>query len=46
MGGVNVRLTPHGRLLVEEAADTPPLDQGIIARLTTAFAENTGQGLL
>ena len=46
MGGINVRLTPHGRLLVEEASDAPPLDQGVIARLTKAFAESTGQGLL
>jgi hypothetical protein len=46
MSCVGLRLTPHGRLMLEEAADVPSLDERTVARLTKAFAESTGRGLL
>ncbi len=46
MSRVGLRLTPHGRLLLEETADAPILDERAAARLTKAFAEGTGQGLV
>ena len=44
--GVGFRLTPHGRLVLEAAVDAPVLDERSAARLTGAFAESSGQGLL
>lgn len=41
-----LRLTPHGHLLIEVAADAPELDAGAAGRLTEAFARGTGDGLL
>lgn len=43
---VGLRLTPHGRLMLEEAADVPFLNERSVARLKKAFAESTGRGLL
>ncbi len=43
---VGLRLTPQGRLVLEEAADVPGLDERTVGRLTKAFAESTGRGLL
>src|SRR5690242_21023008 len=42
----SLRLTPHGHLTLEQAADAPELDDGIVARLTDAFAHSSGFGLL
>src|SRR3954451_22818253 len=44
--GMGLRLTPHGRLMLEETEEAPILDKRIAARLTKAFAESTGRGLL
>ena len=41
-----LRLTPHGRLVLEEAANLLGLDERSVMRLTKAFAESTGRGLL
>ena len=41
-----LRLTPHGRLVLEEAANLLGLDERATMRLTKAFAESTGRGLL
>jgi SNF2 domain-containing protein/SNF2 helicase protein/helicase-like protein len=46
MRGIGLRLTPHGRLMVEETEETPILDERVAVRLAKAFAEGTGQGLL
>lgn len=43
---LGLRLTPHGRLVVEEAEDAPPMDPSAMARLSQAFAQGTGYGLL
>jgi non-specific serine/threonine protein kinase len=39
-------LTPQGRLALEPAEDAVPLDEGLAARLTAAFARGPGHGLL
>ena len=44
--GVGLRLTPHGRLILEEASGAPHLDEQAAARLAAAFVKNTGRGLL
>jgi superfamily II DNA or RNA helicase len=46
MPRLGLRLTPHGRLLLEPAEDAPTLDETIAARLADAFAEGTGPGLV
>jgi non-specific serine/threonine protein kinase len=46
MRGIGLRLTPHGRLMLEEAEEAPILDERVAVRLAKAFAEGTGQGLL
>ena len=46
MSHVSLRLTPHGRLLLEAAADGPFLDDRVAERLTTAFATGSGPGLM
>jgi len=43
---LGLRLTPHGRLLLEAAADAPILDHQVAARLAEAFAQGAGFGLL
>ncbi|MBA3973646.1 MAG: ATP-dependent helicase [Candidatus Solibacter sp.] len=39
-------LTPHGRLVVGEAPDAPPLDIEVAQRLRNAFERGSGHGLL
>ena len=46
MSHVSLRLTPHGRLLLEAAADGPFVDDRVAERLTTAFATGAGPGLM
>jgi hypothetical protein len=46
MSRFGLRLTPHGRLLLEKAADAPDLDARVAARLVKAFAEGSGRGLV
>jgi len=46
MPRLGLRLTPHGRLLLEPAEDAPALDETIAARLADAFAQGTGPGLV
>src|SRR5918994_892236 len=46
MPRMQVRLTPRGRLLLEEADDAPALDDKVAARLVSAFGRGTGYGLL
>ena len=46
MSHVSLRLTPHGRLLLEAAADGPFVDDRVAERLTTAFATGSGPGLM
>ena len=43
---LGLRLTPQGNLVLEEAADSPPMDNTIAARLVQAFAQGTGYGLM
>jgi hypothetical protein len=46
MPQLGLRLTPHGRLVLEDEADSPDPDARVAARLSKAFADSTGQGLL
>ncbi len=46
MPHLGLRLTPHGHLVLEQAADTPGLDEAVAARLTPAFAQGSGPGLV
>ena len=46
MSPLGLRLTPHGHLAVEEAADALAMDQATTARIAKAFAQGTGYGLL
>ncbi|WP_201842928.1 SNF2 helicase-associated domain-containing protein [Microvirga zambiensis] len=46
MPRIQLRLTPRGHLLLEEANDAPTLDDTVAARLTEAFGRGTGEGLL
>jgi non-specific serine/threonine protein kinase len=41
-----LRLTPHGRLLLETTEGAPLLDDKIAERLVEAFAQGTGYGLV
>ena len=41
-----LRLTPHGRLLIEPMSDAPELDDRTAARLSEAFSHGSGRGLL
>ena len=43
---VGLRLTPHGRLLLEAAEDAPMLGDRVAERLTEAFAGGAGAGLM
>jgi superfamily II DNA or RNA helicase len=42
---LSLQLTPHGRLVLAEDVDAPPLAGEIAARLTAAFADGSGPGL-
>jgi hypothetical protein len=46
MPRIQLRLTPRGHLLLEEANDAPTLDDTVAARLAKAFDRGTGYGLL
>ncbi len=46
MPGLGLRLTPHGRLVVEDRDDAPEIDAAALTRLTEAFARGTGYGLV
>ncbi len=46
MSALGLRLTPHGRLLLEADAGAPPLEAAVAGRLEAAFARGTGHGLL
>lgn len=41
-----LRVTPHGRLILEHAEDVPPLDEALATRLWAAFGQAAGYGLL
>ncbi len=43
---LGLRLTPHGRLLIEPVIDASELDPPTAARLTDAFGRGSGHGLL
>jgi non-specific serine/threonine protein kinase len=43
--GATVRLTPHGKLVIEDEGDAPDLDARIALRLREAFARGSGEGL-
>ena len=43
---VGLRLTPNGRLTLEQADDAPALDDKVAARLGEAFEKGSGAGLL
>ena len=42
----SLRLTPHGHLVLEAAADAPELDERTASRLSVQFARGSGHGLL
>src|ERR1700686_4282094 len=46
MSRLGLRLTPHGRLSVEDRDDGPDIDAAASIRLTDAFARGTGHGLV
>jgi non-specific serine/threonine protein kinase len=46
MTHIQLRLTPHGHLLLEETDDAPTLDDKAAVRLADAFGRGTGYGLL
>ena len=46
MSHVNLRLTPHGHLVLAEYPDAAELDDRVASRLAEAFAQGSGQGLL
>jgi superfamily II DNA or RNA helicase len=46
MPRIQLRLTPRGHLVLEEANDASTLDDTVAARLASAFARGTGYGLL
>ena len=46
MSRVGLRLTPHGRLVLEADDDAPILDDGVAERLTKAFGNGSGPGLM
>ncbi len=46
MPRIQLRLTPHGHLLLEDAGDAPAVDDKLAARLVDAFGRGGGQGLL
>jgi non-specific serine/threonine protein kinase len=45
MSRLGLRLTPQGRLLLEEDGEAPALDDAVAARLAEAFALGSGRGL-
>lgn len=43
---IRLRLTPHRHLLCEQADNAPDMDEGMATRLSQAFAQGGGSGLL
>jgi non-specific serine/threonine protein kinase len=46
MSRLGLRLTPQGHLVLEQAEDSPDLEDKIAARLVEAFARGSGHGLM
>ena len=46
MAGIGLRLTPHGRLVVENQDDALGIDHETSIHLTEAFARGSGHGLV
>src|SRR5207244_12291792 len=46
MARLGLRLTPHGRLSVEDQEDGPDIDAAASIRLIDAFPRGTGYGLV
>ncbi len=46
MPRIQLRLTPRGRLLLEEAREAPALEDKVAVRLADAFRRGPGDGLL
>jgi superfamily II DNA or RNA helicase len=46
MSRFGLRLTPHGHLLAEEQGDAPEIDPQAKIRITAAFAQGAGHGLM
>lgn len=46
MPHLQLRLTPHGHLLLEDADDAPAVDDKLAGRLVDAFGRGSGHGLL
>src|SRR3712207_5637935 len=46
MTRLQLRLTPRGRLLLEEAHEAPALEDKVVERLGDAFRRGAGYGLL
>lgn len=46
MSRLDLRLTPHGQLLLEPAPDAPALEERVAKRLAEAFSRGSGHGLL
>jgi hypothetical protein len=46
MPRVGLRLTPQGHLVAEDQDDAPEIDAAIGGRLTQAFAQGSGPGLV
>ncbi len=46
MPRLGLRLTPHGHLLAEDQDDAPEIDPKAVTRLTEAFAQGAGHGLV
>ena len=43
---LGLRLTPHGHLVCDTAADMPGMEEAVAARIEAAFAHGSGPGLL
>src|SRR4051794_24946016 len=43
---LGLRLTPHGHLVCDTAADMPGMEEAVAARIEAAFAHGSGHGLL
>jgi non-specific serine/threonine protein kinase len=46
MPAIGLRLTPHGRLVLEDQEDAPEIDSATANRLADSFARGAGQGLM
>ncbi|MEE8536204.1 MAG: SNF2 helicase-associated domain-containing protein, partial [Kiloniellales bacterium] len=46
MSRLGLRLTPQGRLVLEQAGDSPDPEDAVAGRLVEAFAQGSGHGLM